>query len=503
MIALRPYQADAVGQIIAAADPLVVAPTGAGKTVIVAEVIRQAKHKFVLVLEHRRELIHQMAAKLAEVGITAGVILAGEPMNQMARVQVASVPTLWSRCKRFGRAGLFENPKYLPPADIVVVDEAHHVRARTYRKIIESYPDAKIVGLTATPCRKDGRGLGGTFKTMIETPQVDDLIKLGFLVPTRVFAPSTPDLKGVHTLQGDYVKAELAERMDRAELVGDIVTHWYRLAERRKTVVFATSVGHSIHLCDEFRKSGVKAEHIDGQTDTAERDKILEQLSSGEIELVTNCMVLTEGWDQPDVSCCVLARPTKSLGLYRQMAGRVIRPAPGKTDALILDHAGATFRHGFVEDPVVWTLDPDDKAEVPAQDARSAAPSSRLLSCSQCSAIKTAGKPCPNCGFMPKRPGEHLHVRDGELHHLDRSGKLHLHEWTAEQRVTFQGMLAHIAQERGYQRGWVSHKYKEKFGHWPPTNDVRPIPPTPEVLSWERSRRIAYAKAMEKAGAGA
>jgi DNA repair protein RadD len=149
MIDLRQYQLDSVARIIAAIDPMVVAPTGAGKTLIVAEVIRQAEHKFVLVLAHRRELIHQMRDKLAEFGVTAGIILAGEPMNQMARLQVASVQTLWSRCMR-GNTDL-------PPADIVVIDEAHHCRARTYRKIVESYPNAVIVADQARLSRPNSR----------------------------------------------------------------------------------------------------------------------------------------------------------------------------------------------------------------------------------------------------------------------------------------------------------------------------------------------------------
>jgi superfamily II DNA or RNA helicase len=336
---------------------------------------------------------------------------------------------------------------------------------------------------------------------MVECPQIPDLIKLGHLVPTKVFAPSNPDLSGVHTRHGDYVEAELADRMDRAELIGDIVSHWHRLAEHRKTVVFATSVGHSIHLCEEFAKSGVKAAHIDGSTPKEERDEILRRLSDGDLEIVCNCMVLTEGWDQPDVACCVLARPTKSMGLYRQMVGRVIRPYPGKDHALILDHAGAVFQHGFIEDPVIWTLDKDSKAAAPAHEARQLKSSSRLLECSQCQAIRTAGEPCPHCGFMPRRRAEYLHVRDGDLAHLDRNGVVNAEQYSAEKKHQFHAMLAWIAQKRKYNPGWAAHKFKAKFGHWPVARSVVPIEPNAEVLAWERHCRIKYAKAMQKAAA--
>ena len=389
----------------------------------------------------------------------------------------------------------------MPPANIIFIDEAHHAPAATYRTIVERYPDAQIIGMTATPCRRDGRGLGGIFERLIECPQVSELIKLDYLVRTKVYAPSTPDLKGVHTRQGDYVESELAEVMDVPELVGDIVSHWHRLAERRKTVVFATSVAHSIHLCEEFTKSGVKAEHIDGSTPKEERDEILARLSRGEIEVVTNCMVLTEGWDQPDVSCCILARPTKSMGLYRQMVGRVLRPAPGKDHALILDHAGAVFQHGFVEDPMIWTLDKDTKARALTHEARQRTPSSRLLECSQCHAIRTGGEPCPHCGFMPKRRGEYVSVRDGDLAHLGRDYRARAHQHSPEQRHQFHAMLAFIAQDRGYQPGWAAHKFKEKFGHWPERPVGVPIRPNAEVIAWERHCRIKYAKSMQKVAA--
>jgi len=194
-----------------------------------------------------------------------------------------------------------------------------------------------LVGLTATPCRGDGRGLGGIFRLHRRVPAgCRNSSSRSFLLKTRVFAPAEPDLTGVETRVGDYVESQLAERMDRPSLVGDIIGHWHKHGERRKTVCFAVNVPHSLHIRDEFVRSGVRAEHIDGSTPKAERDAVLARLASGATEIVTNCMVLTEGWDMPEVSCCILARPTRKMGLYRQMVGRVLRPAPDKFNAIVL-----------------------------------------------------------------------------------------------------------------------------------------------------------------------
>ncbi len=446
-------------------------------------------------LVHRRELVFQAKEKFEAFGIGVGLILAGQPPKPMAAVQIATVQTLWSRHVRGDRD--------LPHADLIFVDEAHHVRARTYRKILESYPEARIVGMTATPTRRDGRGLGNAFEEMIEGPQVEELIALGYLVRTKVYAPSTPDLKGVRIQAGDYVEKQLAARIDTAALVGDVVEHWHRLNPRHlKTIVYATTVAHSIHICEEMVRAGIKAEHIDGQTPKDDRDATLKRLADGVIEVVVNCMVLTEGFDLPDVGCIVLARPTKSMGLYRQMVGRGLRPAPGKDHCLVLDHAGATFQHGFVEDPVCWTLEEDKKAITPQRELTDGPDHERkLLTCTECNAIRTAGKPCPNCGFMPKRRGEHLEVIDGELARLDRHGKLHPHHYTPAMKNDWQRQLLGVAMQRGYKSGWAAHQYKAKFGHWPAISNVEPMVPGPEVQSWVRSRQIAYAKAMQKAAA--
>jgi DNA repair protein RadD len=496
---LRPYQSDIIDEIekaIASGQRriLLVAPTGSGKTVIAAEIIGHFTQRYrpVLMLAHRLEIVTQTAKKLHGCGIRHGIIKAGFSPRPMERVQVASVQTLWVRAMR-------SEAMTLPPADLLIVDECHHAAAHTWRKIIEAYPAAVLIGLTATPCRGDGRGLGGIFTTMIECPQVAPLIEQGYLVKTRVYAPVDPDLRGIKTQAGDYVEAQLAERMDRAKLVGDIVTHWHKYGERRRTVAFACSVGHSIHIRDEFIKAGVRAEHLDGETPRDERDAILARLESGEIEVVANCMVLTEGFDCPDIGCIVLARPTKKMGLYRQMIGRGLRPADGKSDCVILDHSGAVFRHGLSEDHVEWTLDADRRAEAPAHQARLERRAPVLLECSQCSALRLGGQPCPSCGFLPQRPPRSVFIADGELG-LVQGGRANGQTYDAEACARWHGMLTHIAVERGYQRGWIAHKYREKFGTFPAWgNTPEPIPPTPEVRSWVRSRQIAYAKSQQGA----
>ncbi|ODR98066.1 hypothetical protein AUC68_11240 [Methyloceanibacter methanicus] len=482
-VRLRPYQSYVVDEALRHARPLIVAPTGSGKTVIASEIIARATDRHVLFLAHRRELILQAQQHLAGFGVFAGVILAGEPRNPTRRVQVASVQTLWARCVR-GSADL-------PPADFVFIDEAHHVTARTYQRLIASYPDATIIGLTATPCRRDGRGLGGTFDALVECPQVHELVRDGHLVPARVFAPARPDLKGVKTRGGDYVESQLAARVDRPDLIGDVVQQWLRLAERRGTVVFATSVGHSIHLRDEFVRAGVRACHLDGATPKPERDEIVGALRDGRIEAVTNCAVLTEGWDCPEVSCCVLARPTKSLGLYRQMVGRVLRPAPGKTDAIVLDHSGAVFSHGLPSDPIKWSLGPDHRAVSRVQEQRNRSDRA-LLTCTSCGAVRTGGKPCPECGFLPTRRAEQVTNRDGDLVRVGAAAR----RASPEEKAEWHAALTWVADRRGYKPGWIGHKYKEKFGTWPPRRTVEPAPPSPEVLAWIRAGQLRYKRGL-------
>jgi superfamily II DNA or RNA helicase len=330
-----------------------------------------AKGRRALFIVHRREIIAQAWGKIVEAGVAesdCGVIMGDgkitHPVTRKlfdarrpgARVQVASVQTLAARATRDTEGKIVATS--WPAADLVFVDEAHHASSRTWSEILEHYraAGATIIGLTATPERADGRGLDEHFDELHLVATPAELMDAGYLVRPRIFTSDrAPDLKGIAVRAGDYAPGELAAACDRPTLVGDIVAHYQRHGGGQRAVVFAAGVEHSRHLTEAFRAAGIAAEHLDGKTPTEERDAILTRLREGTTRVVSNVGVLTEGWDEPLVGCVILARPTKSLGLYLQMAGRGLRPAEGKSAAL-LDHAGCVEQHLAPWTPRDWSL---------------------------------------------------------------------------------------------------------------------------------------------------
>lgn len=390
-IQLRPYQTAAIARTrerVAAGTRriLLVAPTGSGKTIVAGSIIASAasRGKRVLFLAHRRELISQAYRKLLDFGLPAanvGVVMASDRRRRPgALVQVASVDTLRHRAR--------------PLADVVFVDECHRALAATYRNVAADYPRAVHLGLTATPYRADGKGLADAYDDLIVVASPRQLIEDGFLVEPRVFTvpeAQRPDLAGVKVARGDYAANALEQAVDRLSLVGNIVEHWQRHAAGVRTVAFAVSVAHSRHIVERFVAAGVPAEHLDGATPTAERDAILARLEVGPTLVVSNVGVLCEGWDQPAVKCAILARPTKSTGLYLQQAGRILRPWNGER-AIILDHGGCALEHGLPQDDREFSLEGRKKRSGPP----SAAPVRECPHCSAVVAIQT--RICPECG---------------------------------------------------------------------------------------------------------
>jgi DNA repair protein RadD len=499
MIEQRAYQISFVSRIYDAWNKghrrvLAQLATGGGKTIVAGRIIGDCvgKAQPVLFLAHRDELVTQAADKLHDLGIPSGFIKANLPSNADALVQIASVQTMHARCIKSSRLDL-------PPARLIVVDEAHHIVAETWRAILERYPDALILGLSATPCRSDGRGLGDDFDVMVEGPQVQELIEGGYLVGCDIFTPYKPDMRGARTARGDYLPGDVDTRMNTPKLVGDIGQHYFRHAAGRRTIVYASSVSHSVNIRNEVNRLGASAAHIDGTTDIDERRRILTDFKAGIVDVITNFGVLTEGFDCPEVGAIILARPTKSLGLFRQMVGRGLRSADGKKDCLILDHSGAVFMHGRPEDDIEWTLEPDRKAVNRTHASRGTYEKPDLVSCPECSALRLEGQKCTACGWQPRAKSQAVEVQDGDLVRLQRDGSQKPEDWSQDRRDGFYGQLKWYAQERGYQQGWAKWKYHDRFKVWPSSRRPVPImPPMPETLSWIKADRIRNAKRREK-----
>ena len=485
---LRTYQANAITQIDASVagghDPLVVSPTGSGKTVIAGEIIRRKAEAGgrVLFLAPRRELIHQASRKLADVGVNHGIILAGDArQNLYLPVQVASIDTLRARLGKL---------QMLDP-HLVLVDEAHLYVTEIRQKLLTQW-DVPRIGLTATPVRKDGRGLRLLFDDLIEVASVAELTEQGHLVPARYFSIAEPDLSRVSTVAGDYHNGELAGAM--LQLVADVPKTWLERAAGRRTAVFAVNVAHSIALQAEFASLGVSAEHVDGSTPMLEREAILRRFAAGQTQVLCNCQIASIGFDLPALDCIQLARPTKSLALYLQMLGRGLRPSPGKTDCLVLDHSGAVHRHGFAHDEREWTL--DGHADMTTTRAARERKAGKEITCPECTFVFCGGRQCPECGYYIKRPGKAIETIDGEL--IEVGGNLAPEQ---QDKLAFYLELRGYVVESGFKPAWAAHKFKERFGgNFPPWawNDLPAASPSLETRRWVQSRNIAWRKSQER-----
>jgi len=445
---LRSYQQQAVLDLRNAfrfgyRAPLLCLPTGGGKT-IVFTVIAQAsanRGRRVLILVHRRELLRQASAKLTAVGLDHGLIAAGI-LPSPAAVQVASVQTIVRRL-----SGMDWQP------DLIIIDEAHHATAGQWERTLQHWPDAYRLGVTATPCRLDGRGLRSAFDHLVLGPSVAQLINAGFLSHSRIYAPPVvADLSSLRTRAGDYANDQAAAAMDRPTVTGDAIGHYQRLAAGQQAIAFCCNVVHAESVCAAFQAAGIAAQLLLGTT--IDRDQVVQQFAAGAVRVLVTVDVVSEGFDIPAASVAILLRPTKSLGLYLQQVGRVLRPAPGKQHALILDHVGNVTRHGFPDDHREWTLEDGIK-----RTTGIAAPSVRT--CSNCYAAFKPQPQCPVCGAQCA-PITNRKIRQlaGELQELKRE---EVRQRKADRRAqgsarTLEQLLA-LANQRGYSPGWAYRIY--------------------------------------------
>jgi superfamily II DNA or RNA helicase len=351
---LRPYQFELLAKICycwGKSQNRVMAqlPTGGGKTILFCEIARgfASKGQKVLVLAHREELILQAHRKLEAIsGLPVGIIKNGYKPNYSALIQVASVQSMVNRITRVEDIGL------------VIVDEAHHATANTYRKVLKAYPDAFVLGVTATPIRLDGSGFRELFDELVCGVTVSELIDQGSLSKYKMFADAEPmTTKGARQKGGDYSASSIAKLNPAAKLAASLVGSYEKYAYGKQCIVFAVDVAHSRTIAEAYCLSGIPACHLDGTSNSEDRASVLKRFASGELKVITNCALFDEGLDIPSIEAVQIAKPTKSLSRWLQMLGRGLRPAEGKEHAILIDHTDNWANHGLPTDPRMWTLD--------------------------------------------------------------------------------------------------------------------------------------------------
>ncbi|KAA6303192.1 MAG: putative DNA repair helicase RadD [Candidatus Ordinivivax streblomastigis] len=352
MIQLRPYQTDGIRKIFKAWNPnllnlknvLFQMPTGTGKTTVFSEIVSKAvkKNKKVLIVVHRTELVEQIAERLSQFGVDVGIISAKLKSNPQFDVQVATIQTLSRRS--------------YPPADIVIIDECHHSKANTYKTLWDIYPDARFLGVTATPVRINGDGFDDLFEILIPLGKLSFFVENGYLARIKHLVGCVPDLSKVKQRMRDYDIEMLRNVMLDNSIMANLIDSYNKFAKGKKTIVFAVDIEHSKEIVQRYLNAGISAAHVDATTPKNERADILSKFKLGEILVLSNVDIVSGGFDVPDCEVVQLARPTKSLVLYLQQVGRCMRPAEGKEYGIILDNAGLWLEHGLSYIDRDWTL---------------------------------------------------------------------------------------------------------------------------------------------------
>ena len=429
---LRPYQLELACDVIASFECIArkivaVLPTGGGKTPVVGFVAAQQDGN-IWVIAHRDRLIRQLSGTLKRFNLPHGIVKSGYDFDPKQRIQVASIQTLTRR------------HHLLPPPTMVIVDETHHAVSKSYTSLLDTYPKALILGVTATPCRMNGQGLGEVFDHMILGPTPAWLTENGFLAQAKYFCPpQVADTSQIPSRAGDFAADKSAEVMNKSSVTGDAVQHYREICDGTPVIVFCTSIQHAKDVAQAYRDAGYRAVSVDGTMGDDACDDALNGLADGRWQIVTSCELIGEGVDVPICGAVQFLRPTKSLVLHLQMIGRALRPLDGKT-AYVLDHVGNVRSLGTATTPRDWSLEGKAKTRKPAVAG--------LKTCSSCFLTHEPSMSCPNCGYeYPKKERTKIEQVDGKLVEFTETK-----EERAEALKKARSMieLIHFAKARGY-----------------------------------------------------
>lgn len=439
-------------------------PTGSGKTVTFSYVAQNAaaKSNSVIIIVHRKELLLQSSKALKGMGIDHGLISPHFTPSPYKMVQVASIDTLMIRLKK--------NPeKY--KFKLAIFDEAHHVvKANKWGKVLELLGNPITLGVSATPKRGDGIGLGeghgGIFQEMVIGPSVAELIEWGMLINPIVYTSlETPDLSGLKTnKEGDYNLQDIAERVDKPVITGSAVQHYKDICPGARAIVFCASIRHAEHVVAEFNAAGYKFSILVGEPamSDAERTAVNKALASGELDGACTVDLVSEGYDLPDLECCIMLRPTASESLFLQQVGRVMRPSPGKKFAYLLDHVGNVGRrvdgkfirkHGLPNDHREWSLEGRKKKKRKEKDEDSVS----VKQCPACYHVFEPAPSCPKCGHDMTPKGRELEQIEGELHRVTPEMEAMIKKEKRQKvgRARTMEELLKVEKELGYKPGWA------------------------------------------------
>lgn len=480
-IILRDYQEKCVADVrrafsAGARSACLVLPTGGGKTAIFTYIAsRMAERRAPsVILVHRQELVMQTSLSLAKLGqdhsiIAPDAVLTMTMSKQTAQfgrslvrrdslVTIASIQTLTRRQTQ------------LSP-DLVIFDECHHAPSKTWANVLALFPNSRLLGVTATPIRLDGRGLDDMFEKMVVGPSIQDLIDQNHLAHPRVF--TTPIDITIAKRGADFSQADLAAEMNKAAIYGCAIEHYRSICDRVPAIAFCVNVQHAQQTAAEFRNAGYRAEHIDGSMTPYERERLLRWLAAGQIDVLTSCDIVSEGTDVPLMAAAILLRPTLSLSLYLQQVGRALRRYPDDPImqqphmqrlidgdhhiAYILDHAGNVARHGLPQQQRAWTLDGAAKSRKKAAKVEK----KEAWQCKKCYTINAVTK--TNCSYCnaPRAEARTIEVAEGKLEEVTEQCSIPELEMAfastkelVERARNLKDLYA-IARVRGYKMAWA------------------------------------------------